>query len=72
MSKITAAHLAPLAIAFDQALREGAITLEQAYDFCDRTYTAYLEQRARNGDPKAKHILAVHAEGVAQASRGNT
>lgn len=48
MSKITPAHLEPLAKAFEAALREGAITLAQAYNFCEVTYDAYLEQKLRD------------------------
>jgi hypothetical protein len=55
MAQITATHLAPLLHAFIQALREERITIQQAEDFSNDTYTAVLEQRVIVGERARKN-----------------
>jgi hypothetical protein len=56
--KLTGQHLPPLIRAFDAALREGAITVEEAQDFCHYTYNSLLEQRVRNREAaRTRHTL---------------
>lgn len=50
MAKLTAAHLQALAREFKLALKEGAITTQQAKDFCDETYNITLEHIADDGN----------------------
>ena len=47
MTDLLPAHLHPLTLAFDKALREGRIPLDVAEIFCDRIYEAMLEERVR-------------------------
>jgi hypothetical protein len=49
MTKLAASHLPHLAQAFDTALKEGAINVVQAREFCDATFNATLEQQVRDG-----------------------
>jgi hypothetical protein len=51
MSRLEGAHLPTLAQAFELGLREGAITVAQAREFCETTYTATLEQQVRTQPP---------------------
>jgi hypothetical protein len=45
MSKITAKHLSPFAAAFDAAVRDGSISLDEAMEFNDRIESTVLEKR---------------------------
>lgn len=50
MAILTDAHLAPLVRAFEEALKEGAISVVQAEQFCADTYDIVLEQKVRDGE----------------------
>ena len=56
MTKLTPAHLTPFAQAFHDAVVAGAIPLDEAIAFVERTEATVLEQRARvhhNADKRA-------------------
>jgi hypothetical protein len=54
MSKLTEAHLKPLATAFIQALNAGEIPLSSALDFVDAVCNATLERRVYEHERKKK------------------
>jgi polyhydroxyalkanoate synthesis regulator phasin len=49
MSKLLPEHLPALVSELVKAMEEGAITIEQAQEFSDATFTAIQEQQVRNG-----------------------
>ena len=55
MSKLTEAHLKPLATAFIQALNAGEISLQSALDFTEAVCNAALERRVYERERKKPH-----------------
>lgn len=55
---LTDQHLYPLTLAFQKGLTDGTVTLDNAWEFCERVYSAYLEScvRARDTPQHRQHL----------------
>ncbi len=62
MKPATDAHLYPFTLAFAQGLQDGTVTLDNALEFCNRVFDAYLETVAQRG---GTHAFAL--KGLAQS-----
>ena len=48
--QLKAGHLPHLVKAFREALERDEISSDEAYDFCEETYQAYLDNKVRRGE----------------------
>lgn len=58
---LTDPHLYPLTLAFHEGLAQGTVTLDNAWEFCDRVYASYLAEcvKRRTEPGSTRHFGAV-------------
>lgn len=59
MKPATDQHLYPFTLAFDQGLKDGTVTLDNALEFCNRVFDAYLDAVQVQGGRHAFQLVGL-------------